>query len=101
MHGFGKKTAGSWRYYDRGNAKGRENYYLAPGEEPGRWVGRGATQLGLCGQVDAEGLERLFDRGCHPVTGEALGRPFVHFKNRATVTGYSLSFSPPKSVSLL
>jgi conjugative relaxase-like TrwC/TraI family protein len=94
-------TLGSWRYYDREVAQGLENYYLAAGEEPGRWIGSGAAQLGLAGEVDGDRLEALFDRGCDPVTGAALGRPFVHYVNRSTVTGYSLSFSPPKSVSLL
>jgi conjugative relaxase-like TrwC/TraI family protein len=94
-------TAGSWRYFEGEIAQGRENYYIAAGEEPGRWVGAGAHTTSLKGEVDAQGLERLFDQGAHPISGEALGRRFQRFKNRDTVTGYSLSFSPPKSVSLL
>jgi conjugative relaxase-like TrwC/TraI family protein len=78
-----------------------ENYYVAAGEEPGRWVGAGADAMGLDGEVAGEQLEALFDHGLHPITGEALGRGFVHFPNRSTVTGFALSFSPPKSVSLL
>jgi conjugative relaxase-like TrwC/TraI family protein len=101
VHGFAKMAAGSWRYYEREVTRGRENYYTGPGREPGRWIGAGAEQLGLAGEVTAEQLGRLFDQGCHPLTGEVLGRGFVHFPNRSTVTGYSLSFSPPKSVSLL
>src|SRR5947209_15055114 len=94
-------TLGSWRYYDREVAQGLENYYLAAGEEAGRWTGAGAKRLGLDGEVTGEGLELLFDQGRHPVSGAALGRGFVHFPNRSTVTGYALSFSPPKSVSLV
>ena len=46
-------------------------------------------------------LARLFDEGRHPVTGEGLGRPYRHDAERTVVTGFALSFSPPKSVSLV
>jgi conjugative relaxase-like TrwC/TraI family protein len=35
------------------------------------------------------------------VTGAPLGLPYRHDSKRRVVTGFALSFSPPKSVSLL
>src|SRR5436190_14371743 len=77
VHGLAKMTLGSWRYYDREVAQGMENYYTAAGEEPGSWIGTGAARAGLSGQVDGDQLQALFDEGCHPVTRDPLGRPFV------------------------
>src|SRR5437868_2711292 len=94
-------TLGSWTYYDRAVTRSLDGYYLAAGEEAGHWMGRGAAELGLSGEATSEGLARLFDAGCHPVTGDQLGRGFTHVEGRTTVTGFSLSFSPPKSVSVL
>ncbi len=101
MEGLDKMTLGSWRYYDHDLVRGLENYFAGVGEEPGRWVGRGAKDAGLAGEVDGEALRLLFDEGRHPVTVEALGQPYEHREDRATVTGYALSFSPPKSISLV
>jgi conjugative relaxase-like TrwC/TraI family protein len=94
---------------------GREDYFAGHGEELGRWMGRGAEALGLAGEVNPEQLSRLFGEGCHPGTSSALGRPFAsngrgdsvsHGRKERQggaeqVAGYALSFSPPKSVSLL
>src|SRR5207302_760029 len=46
-------------------------YYLRQGEAPGRWRGRGATALGLQGEVQPQALRDLFE-GKHPITGEYL-----------------------------
>ena len=45
----------------------------APGEEPGRWLGRQADGLGLAGRVEADELQRLLE-GRDPTTGVPLGR---------------------------
>jgi conjugative relaxase-like TrwC/TraI family protein len=76
----------------------------APGEEPGRWLGRQADQLGLAGRVEADDLQRLLE-GRHPASGVTLGRELV---DRATadgrvvraVAGFDATFSAPKSLSV-
>ena len=99
MMGLAKMAPNGWAYYAKEIAGGVEDYFAGHGEEKGRWIGRGADRLGLSGEADIEGLSRLFGHGFHPVTGAGLGRPFEQDKN--TVAGYALSFSPPKSVSIL
>ncbi|HEY5455695.1 MAG TPA: MobF family relaxase [Acidothermaceae bacterium] len=89
----------SWRYYQASVAVGACEYYLGAGEQPGVWVGRGLAELGLEAdeQVSEQQLEAVFARGLHPVSGEALGRAW----RADAVTGYDLTFSAPKSVSVL
>lgn len=59
-----------------------------------RWTGRAATTAGLSGSVSREQLERHLS-GADPESGELLtGRDLK-------VPAYDLTFSPPKSVSLL
>ncbi len=41
-------------------------YYAASGSPPGRWVGSGATHLGVGGMVDEGQMKALFGRGMHP-----------------------------------
>jgi conjugative relaxase-like TrwC/TraI family protein len=83
-------------YYEETVARGREDYYAGKGEAPGRWAGRGARRLGLSGELDAEKLAALMD-GMDPGTGEqlALGR------SERSTSGFDLTFSAPKSVSVL
>jgi conjugative relaxase-like TrwC/TraI family protein len=99
MMGLAKIAPDGWAYYAREIAAGVEDYFVGHGEETGRWIGRGADALGLSGQVDSDGLSRLFGQGVHPLSGAALGRPFR--PDKTAVAGYALSFSPPKSVSVL
>jgi conjugative relaxase-like TrwC/TraI family protein len=99
MMGLAKMAPDGWAYYAREVAGGVEDYFVGGGEESGRWIGRGAEAVGLSGGVDGEALARLFGHGCHPVTDAPLGRPFG--SDTTTVAGYALSFSPPKSVSVL
>lgn len=50
-------------------AAGRENYYtgaVTAGEPPGRWYGRGATILGLAGEVDTQDMTALYERFLDP-----------------------------------
>jgi conjugative relaxase-like TrwC/TraI family protein len=84
----------SEQYYLGSVAGGVEDYYLG-GEVPGRWVGHGAELLGLAGEVDGDDLVAvLADRD--PVSGTRLGCA----ANRK-VPGFDLTFSTPKTVSIL
>ncbi len=74
----------------------REDYYLRGGTATGRWHGSGTVELGLEGNVSAEGLVRLFD-GQHPETGQQLGRQL----RKDGVAAWDLTFSADKSVSLV
>jgi conjugative relaxase-like TrwC/TraI family protein len=93
---IGKLTLGQSRYYERQVAQGRDDYYSGRGESPGRWAGRAAGGLGLSGEVDEEGFVALMD-GRDPGTGERLKR----VGGRSKVAAFDLTFSAPKSVSVL
>jgi conjugative relaxase-like TrwC/TraI family protein len=100
MMGLAKMSPDGWRYYASEIVAGAEDHFVGHGEEPGRWIGRGCEAIGVSGAVDEEGLGRLFGEGCHPVTGAGLGRVFDP-ERAGSVAGFALSFSPPKSVSVL
>jgi conjugative relaxase-like TrwC/TraI family protein len=83
----------------------RAHYYLsdlagelplpaAAGERPAVWIGRAAEGLGLGGEVDPGRLRAVLE-GRHPVSGHRLRSA------RATVLGFDMTFSAPKSVSVL
>jgi conjugative relaxase-like TrwC/TraI family protein len=74
----------------------REDYYLAGGEPPGQWLGSGAAALGLSGTTDPEDFRRLF-AGFGP-TGRALVQN-AGAEDRQP--GWDLTFSAPKSVSVV
>jgi hypothetical protein len=57
-----------------GAARGPVDYYLDPGEPPGRWWGSGWAAVGLDGEVLPEQLQALLE-GRHPATGATLGPP--------------------------
>jgi conjugative relaxase-like TrwC/TraI family protein len=77
----------------------REDYYLNGGEPPGIWHGQGAADLGLSGVVEGEALTRLFE-GYHPTEDRSLIQQ-QRYKNREHQPGWDLTFSAPKSVSVL
>jgi conjugative relaxase-like TrwC/TraI family protein len=83
-------------YYEQQVAQGMEDYFSGRGEAPGRWIGGGCGGIGLSGRVDRDGFMRAMD-GCDPRTGERL-RP-EH--GRTKVAAFDLTFSAPKSVSVL
>jgi conjugative relaxase-like TrwC/TraI family protein len=97
MLSIGKMVARSEEYYIRTVATGREEYYTGSGESPGYWIGEGARRLGLGGEV-APGDLRLILAGISP-DGEILTAGRVAEANR--VSGFDLTWSAPKSVSLL
>ena len=97
MLSIGKLTGGadSARYYERRVASGREDYYTGRGESAGRWTGDGARLLGLEGEVAAGELEALLVGGIDPGSGQPLRL------TATSVQGFDLTFSAPKSVSVL
>jgi len=98
MLSIGKLGIGQERYYLEKVAEGAEDYYSGEGEAEGQWLGDAARDLGLDGPVDAEKLTAMLT-GLNPVTGEPLGLPAVG--GRGAVPGFDLTYSAPKSVSLL
>ncbi|MCB0331266.1 MAG: relaxase domain-containing protein [Bdellovibrionales bacterium] len=73
----------------------REDYYLEGGEPPGVWVGEGARELGLSGEVEKAELKNLL-HGYSPDGEQALVQN-AGKENRQS--GWDLTFSAPKSVS--
>jgi conjugative relaxase-like TrwC/TraI family protein len=73
-----------------------EDYYHAGGEPPGLWVGSAAEKLGLNHQVDKELFLKLCDG--FSLDGKPLTQNAGEKNHRA---GYDLTFSAPKSVSVL
>src|SRR3954447_24515593 len=76
-------------------AGGVEDYYVGGHEAAGYWIGDGSNRLGVCGEVDREALTRVLD-GAAPNSGERL----VPERERR-VPGFDVTFSAPKSVSVL
>jgi conjugative relaxase-like TrwC/TraI family protein len=93
---IGKLTVEQSRYYERQVAQGRDDYYSGRGESPGRWTGAGTESLRLGGRVDDDGFMALME-GRDPGTGERLKR----VGGRSKVAAFDLTFSAPKSVSVL
>ena len=100
MLSIGKLGADQVGYYERQVAKGRDDYYSGRGEAPGEWTGRGAQALGLEGVVAAAQFNALM-AGINPADPE-LAAPLRSSENKKqSVVGYDLTFSAPKSVSVL
>ncbi|MFT3686371.1 MAG: MobF family relaxase [Phycisphaerales bacterium] len=72
------------------------DYYLSDHETQGVWHGKGADRLGLSGTVTREAWESLC-RNEHPASRERLTQ-----RNQSDRRiGFDLTFSVPKSISLL
>jgi conjugative relaxase-like TrwC/TraI family protein len=105
MLSIGKLGAGQAEYYlEQAKApvtragsivSGVEYYYLAGQEAAGHWAGAGAAALGLSETVD-DALRRVLD-GQRPSDGVTLIGP----AGPRRVPGFDLTFSAPKSVSVL
>jgi len=93
---IGKLGHGQENYYLATVAKGIEDYYTGSGEAPGEWTGAGAARLGLAGAVADDDLRQVLG-GVDPRTGTKLGG---HTRTDR-VPGWDLTFSAPKSVSIL
>lgn len=74
-----------------------EDYYLHGGEPPGRWIGQGAVEKGLTGLVHQEAFHPLF-QGYAPDGRTPWVQSAGHESHRP---GWDLTFSAPKSVSVL
>jgi conjugative relaxase-like TrwC/TraI family protein len=84
------------RYYLEKVANSRDDYYAGRGEATGVWLGHGAAALDLSGTVDADDYLAVMD-GRSPVDSRRL----VDRQGERRVCGWSLTFSAPKSLSLL
>jgi len=94
MLSIGKMGHGQEGYYLGKVAEGAEDYYS--GEAEGYWLGDAAEDLGLQGKVDADQLTAMLT-GTNPASGEPLGLRYVE----DGIPGFDLTFSAPKSVSVL
>ncbi|WP_286929901.1 MULTISPECIES: MobF family relaxase [Aeromicrobium] len=96
---------------DRSLSTPLTRYYTEAGTPPGRWMGSGVasleTAIRVGDEVTEEQLKQLIGQGAHPITGEPLGRRYRTYdqpeagKRRHAVAGYDLTFSIPKSASVL
>ena len=97
-------------------------YYEQSGNPPGQWLGSGLAGLGVDAisrltpgdRVTEDAMAAIFGDGHDPLTGEPLGRPFARYDHqppdadagrppatRHAVVGFDLTFTAPKSVSVL
>ncbi len=97
MLSIGKIAQGQHKYYERQVARGEDDYYSGRGEAPGEWTGAGARALGLMGRVSAEQFNAL-------IAGSDPRAPATRLRSSAQdpkVAAFDLTFSAPKSVSVL
>ena len=78
---------------------GGEDYFTGRGEKPGQWLGSGLEHVGLRPgtEVEPDALHRVILHGEHPVTSDPLGERI----RKDGIAGFGMTFSAPKSVSLL
>ena len=94
-----KLRVGVEAYYLSQVASGLDDYYTGGGEATGVWVGSAAEGLGLSGGVTGEDLRAVL-AGLVPGTGlTPNGR--VARPHPRRVPGFDLTFSVPKSVSVV
>jgi conjugative relaxase-like TrwC/TraI family protein len=77
---------------------GQDDYYLRDREPPGGWAGEGAARLSLAGPVTKSEFQAAL-KGIDPRTGERLAALGGRVQDHAT--GWDMTFSAPKSVSVL
>jgi conjugative relaxase-like TrwC/TraI family protein len=94
-----KLRVGAEAYYLSQVASGLDEYYSGLGESIGRWVGTAATGLGLEGDVSGEDLRAVL-AGLVPGTGLTPNGERLRVHPRR-VPGFDLTFSVPKSVSVV
>ena len=106
MLSIGKLSAGQAKYYlEQGEARvdavdsisdGVEEYYAGGAEARGTWIGSASPALGLSGPVDGDALRRVL-AGLDPLNET----PLRGSSSPVRVAGFDLTFSAPKSVSVL
>jgi Ti-type conjugative transfer relaxase TraA len=79
-----------------GANRGPEDYYAESGQARGEWLGSGAAELHLSGAVTEQAFDTLA-AGLHPDSGE----PLVQRAGEHHRPGWDLTFSAPKSVSVV
>ncbi len=104
MLSIAKLTSGQERYYlgqagERVDvvtsvAGGAEDYYDDGNEAPGGWLGSAARRLGAVGRVDGDALRAVLAGRTPDASAQLRERP-------VKVAAYDLTFSAPKSVSVL
>jgi conjugative relaxase-like TrwC/TraI family protein len=94
----GKVGPGNAGYYQSAVVAGVEDYYAGDGDAPGVWIG-GAGMVGAVAGSLATAVDSklLLEEKCAP-DGTKLGKTTV---TERSVTAFDLTFSAPKSVSLL
>ena len=80
-------------------ASGLDEYLMGAGEAPGNWMGGGVAGLGLIGEVSPADLRALL-AGLAQQTGLTPNSTTLATHLRR-VPGFDLTFSVPKSVSML
>ncbi|WP_235518742.1 MobF family relaxase [Cellulomonas sp. Leaf334] len=84
-------------------------YYEQTGNPAGRWLGRGLDALGANGLLDGSlvteaAMAQVFRDGCDPISRLPLGKAYPQVspgEGRHAVAGYDLTFTAPKSVSVV
>jgi conjugative relaxase-like TrwC/TraI family protein len=94
---IGRLGRGQETYYLEKVAHGVEDYYTLSGEPAGQWLGAGAEELGLAGEVSDDDLHQVL-LGNNPENRWALVPGAGDPERRP---GFDLTFSAPKGVSLL
>ena len=89
-----KSPEGATRYFDDGLSK--SDYYAEKGEIIGSWNGKGATHLGLKGEVTKDNFEAL----CFNINPSDNSQLTARNAENRRV-GYDFTFSVPKSVSII
>ncbi len=91
--GLGDAAQGAGKYYVE---LAQEDYYTQGGEPSGQWFGQSAACLGLTATVDKDDFSQLL-YGFDPTGARAL----VQDAGQGHYAGWDLTFSAPKSVSVL
>jgi conjugative relaxase-like TrwC/TraI family protein len=97
MLSIGKIAQGQHKYYERQVARGEDDYYSGRGEAAGEWTGNGAKALGLAGRITPEQFNAL-------IAGNDPRDPATRLRSSEQdpkVAAFDLTFSAPKSVSVL
>lgn len=93
---FQSDSAQNAKAYYTSGLEDAHAYYEAGASTSGQWFGQAATRLGLAGKVEQKQFHQLCDNR-RPDTGEKLNPR----ENKNRKVGYDITFSAPKSVSLL